>query len=130
MKKIWIAVGLFLASGVGVAQTLPTLPAVNVLSAGGITCTFTVVDAQMGLATECLDSAGFLISRAANIATTKGSLTGAGPILCLYGIDNATPPNVRLQCMTDDDPEVAPRIVLDGKLAPVAKKRQWWIFWR
>ncbi len=105
-----------------------TLPPVNTLTAAGITCTFTVVDAQMSVAVDCVLADGTIQGRTVKTATTKGDLIGSGPIQCLYATDGAATPTVRLQCMADDD--VAVKIVLDGVLAPVTKKRQWWLLWR
>jgi hypothetical protein len=112
------------------AQTLPTLPPVNTITAAGVTCTFAVSDNQIGVATECVDSAGVILKRASDTPNVKGSLLGIGPILCLYWTDGAASPTVRLQCSTDDDTGVGPKLALDGKLAPVNKKRQWWVFWK
>lgn len=122
---ILIAFGMPLLS-----QSIPTLPPVNTLTAVGVTCTFSVVDPQMSIAVECLDSSGAILQRAVQTPNTKGTVIGTGPILCLYWTDGATSPTVRLQCSTDDDTAVGPKLALDGKLAPLTKKRQWWVFWR
>jgi hypothetical protein len=132
MKTFILQMGIFAAMVAGlIAQsTLPTLPAVNVVSAAGVNCTFSVADNQMGISTECLADNGTILKRASDTPHVKGSLLGHGPILCLYWTDGLTPQTVRLQCSSDDDTGVGPKLVLDGKLAPVNKKRQWWMFWK
>ncbi len=109
---------------------LPVLPPVNTLTIVGVTCTYTVIDPQMSVATECVDSTGTILYRSVTIPHIKGNLIGAGPIQCLLSTDGAAVPTVRLQCMTDDDTAIGPKIALDGKLAPVIKKHQWWLFWK
>jgi len=116
--------------GLAAGQSLPTLPAINTVAAGGTTCTIAVTDAQMSVAAECIDDTGNILYRSSQSASLKGGLLGTGPVLCLYWTDGAPAPTVRLQCSTDDDTGSGPRLVLDGKLAPVQKRRQWWIFWR
>lgn len=125
--KLAIAVLIFAAFAFG--QTLPTLPPVNTLTVSGVTCTITVIDQQMSVSGECLAADGTILYRATVTPSTKGNLVGAGPIVCLHWTDGAATPTVRLQCSTDDD-TTAPKLALDGKLAPVSKKRSWWIFWR
>lgn len=105
------------------------LPPVTTITAAGITCTFSVADAQMSLAAECVSADGTINARSVQSPSVKGAIVGYGPVMCLYWTDGLAAPTVRLQCLTDDD-VTAPKITLDGKLAPVTKKRQWWVFWR
>lgn len=127
MKKTIILGLIFL--GVGLAQ-LPTLPPVNTFTASGQTCTISVADAQMSISVDCILADGTVINRQVATPQVKGTIVGTNYIMCLYWLADATtsPQTVRLQCMTDDDS--VSKIVADGKLAPVNKKRQWWIFWR
>lgn len=124
-----VAVFLLVLSSLGFAQ-LPTLPPVNTLTVAGQTCTFSVADAQMSVSTDCVLADGTIIARSVHTAQPKGTVIGINAILCTYWLADATtsPATVRLQCMTDDD--AVSKVVLDGKLAPVNKKRQWWLFWR
>lgn len=121
---------LLLLCFMAVAQTLPTLPAVNTVTAAGVTCTFSVADNQMGVSTECLAADGTILKRASDTPHVKGAVLGAGPVMCLYWTDGAASPTVRLQCGSDDDTGIGPKLVFDGKLAPSGKKRQWWVFWK
>ncbi len=70
-----------------------------------------------------------ILWRSVALPSVKGAVLGTGAIACLYWTDGAATPTVRLQCSTDDDVS-GPKLALDGKLAPVTKKRQWWLFWR
>lgn len=112
------------------AQTLPTLPSSNTLTSAGITCTFNVIDNQMSVSSQCVDASGTILHQGSAAPHVKGTLLGTGPILCLHWTDGAPTPTVRLQCSSDDDTGPGPKMVLDGKLAPVNKKRVWWLFWK
>lgn len=118
---------------IGVVSTLTAqaLPAVNILTVNGVTCTFTVIDGNASVSTDCLlVSDGTILARSVNAPQTKGTLLGTGPILCLLSKTAATPPVVNFECSTDDDTAVGPKVALKGTLAGVSKTRQWWIFWR
>lgn len=126
MKLLFTFV-LFL--GAATAQNPPaTLPTVNTVSIAGVTCTFTVTDSKISLSVDCVASDGTVLDREIHTPSPHGTLVGGGPISCLYG--NHADGYVMLQCAVIDEANAVTKIVLDGKLAPVTKKRQWWLFWR
>lgn len=127
MKRLLL---LFSLVFVAAAQTLPTLPSINTISAAGVTCTLSVIDNLMGISSQCVDTSGTILHQGSAVANVKGTVVGTGPILCLYWTDGAPTPTVRLQCSSDDDTGPGPKLVIDGKLAPVNKKRQWFLFWK
>lgn len=105
------------------AQTLPTLPAVNTLTAPGITCTIEVQDPAGGLFAQCVQTSdATLLYTAVVRPSDEGVVLGHGPLMCLYWTDDAG--KNRLQCAD------GLKIVADGIVPQITRKRRWYIFWR
>lgn len=109
-----------LLCGCAIAQTLPTLPAINTVTGSSVTCVLEALDAA-GLSVECTASDGTMRSRAVLEATSLGVMGGHAEILVLYWTDQ-TGKN-RVQVANDS------KMVLDGYAPAVTVKRRW-RFWR
>ncbi len=96
------------------------LPTVNTVSVNGTTCTLTVIDSQVSVATECVASNGSVLSRSVHVPRVKGSILGTDDIACLLSTDGTI---VKLQCSNNSV------VVLDGILTPVPTHKQWWLVW-
>jgi len=118
-------VALFFAIAVAVqAQTAPpTLPAVNVVTGTDESCSFESQDDTGGLFTQCKALSDASITYTSVVeASTSGAIAGHGSIMCLYWTESAG--KNRLQCGD------AKKVVVDGYLPSVTRKRRWFLFWR
>lgn len=98
------------------AAELPLLPASNTITTATVTCIMTVIDVDLTLQVRCENLTRVELE---SKQAPNGKPFGAGDVLCLY--QPVEPNQARLQCAAGG----AHLPVLDGRLAPVNRKRTW-----
>lgn len=72
--------------------------------------------------TQCTQPDGTVAASSVAIASDMGVVLGHAEVMCLYWAESAG--KNRLQCGT------AGKVVIDGYLPPVTRKKRWYLIWR
>jgi hypothetical protein len=122
MYRSWIGLLLMPVAAVAQQQALPALPAVNVITTAEQACSLESQDAAGGLFVQCRSVADGAAGYTAVVeASEEGAIVAHGTLGCLYWTEDG---KYRLQCAD------GVKVVVDGYMPPVTRKRRWYLFWR
>lgn len=122
MVRSIIALVLFAAFAFA-QTTLPTLPAVTVITTATESCQFEAQDQAGGLFVQCKTLAdGSVAYTSVSVPSDDGAIVGHGSVMCLYWTEATD--KWRLQCADGS------ALKVDGYVPKITRKKRWYLLWR